>query len=192
MTRHMLIIYYWQESSVWLWRQTVSHPLMIPLHCLWAKSNNRTRHKFEYDVTLLIFLLFLFDFVDSHARCSCCFIVCLRFQVMRMKQKWAKCFLKSVILRKHFVIFLENGTHKNVKPRKSNSEALAQPWPQRTFSLQQEGKKQVFNFLKLLWGREWLQVNEKKEVNLEIEKERGGWEGVRLKLDVQGQGSGRI
>ena len=117
------------ESDVRQW----SHPLMIPLHCLWAKSNNRTRHKFEYDVTLLIFLLFLFDFVDSHARCSCCFIVCLRFQVMQMKQKWAKCFLKSVFLRKHFVIFLENGTHKNVKPRKSNSEALAQPWPQRNF-----------------------------------------------------------
>ena len=44
----------------------------------------------------------------------------------------------------------------------------------------------------MLWGRDWLQVNEKKEVNLEIEKERGGWEGVRLKLDVQSQGSGRI
>ena len=28
-----------------------SHPLMIPLHCSWPKSNNRTRGQFECDVT---------------------------------------------------------------------------------------------------------------------------------------------
>ena len=28
-----------------------SHPSMIPLHCLWAKSNNRTRGQFECDAT---------------------------------------------------------------------------------------------------------------------------------------------
>ena len=33
-----------------------SHPLMIPLHCFWAKSNNRTRGQFEYDVTLVSFV----------------------------------------------------------------------------------------------------------------------------------------
>ena len=33
------------------------HPSMIPLHCLWAKSNNRTRAQCEYDVTL--FFLFV-------------------------------------------------------------------------------------------------------------------------------------
>ena len=27
-----------------------SYPLMIPLHCLWAKSNNRTGGQSEYDV----------------------------------------------------------------------------------------------------------------------------------------------
>ena len=46
-----------------------SHPLMIPSYCLWAKSNKKTRGQFEYDVTL--FFLFWFDFVHSHARCSC-------------------------------------------------------------------------------------------------------------------------
>ena len=54
-----------------------SHLLMMPLHCLWAKSNKRTSGQFEYDV--LYFFLFLFDFVHSQARCG------LRFQVMQIK-----------------------------------------------------------------------------------------------------------
>ena len=37
---------------------------MIPLHCLWAKSNNRTRDQFECDVS---WFRFCFDFVRSHA-----------------------------------------------------------------------------------------------------------------------------
>ena len=55
-----------------------SHPEMIPLHCLWAKSNNTMRDKFESYVMC-------FDFVRSHARYSC-FMVCLRFQVVPIKQ----------------------------------------------------------------------------------------------------------
>ena len=46
--------------------------LMIPLHCLWAKSNNRTRGQFECDVT---WFCFCFDFVHSHARCGLKFYV---------------------------------------------------------------------------------------------------------------------
>ena len=38
-----------------------SHPLMIPLHSSWAKSNNRTRVEFECDV---IWFCFCFDFVQ--------------------------------------------------------------------------------------------------------------------------------
>ena len=34
---------------------------MIPLHCLWAKSNNRTRGQFKCDVT---WFCFCFDFVQ--------------------------------------------------------------------------------------------------------------------------------
>ena len=47
------LIYYWQEIFVFDSdvRQR-SHTLMIPLHCLWAKSNNRTR---GCDVTLFLF-----------------------------------------------------------------------------------------------------------------------------------------
>ena len=59
------------DSGVRQW----SHPLMIPLHCLWAKSNNRTRGQFECDVT---WFCFHFDFIRSHARCGCCSLVCLR------------------------------------------------------------------------------------------------------------------
>ena len=43
---------------------------MIPLHCLWAKSNNRTRDQFEYDVTW-----FCFELVCPHAQCGCWSIV---------------------------------------------------------------------------------------------------------------------
>ena len=35
------------DSDVGQW----SHPLMIPLHCLWDKLSNRTRGQFECDVT---------------------------------------------------------------------------------------------------------------------------------------------
>ena len=59
------------DSGVRHW----SHPFTIPLHCLWAKSNNRTRGQFECDVT---WFCFYFEFVRSHAWCGCCSIVCWR------------------------------------------------------------------------------------------------------------------
>ena len=48
---------------------------MIPMHSLWAKSNNRTRGQFECDV---IWFCFCFEFVRSHSRCGCCSLVCWR------------------------------------------------------------------------------------------------------------------
>ena len=42
-----------------------SHPLMIPLHCLWAKSNNRMRGHFECDVALC-FYFSLISFIHMH------------------------------------------------------------------------------------------------------------------------------
>ena len=50
-------------------------PLIILLHCLWAKSSNRTRGQFECDGT---WLCFCFDFVRAHALCDCRSIVCWR------------------------------------------------------------------------------------------------------------------
>ena len=108
------------DSDVRQW----SHPLMIPLLCLWAKSNNRTRGQFECDVT---WFCFRFDFVCSYARCGCCSVVCLRFQVVQIKQVDCKMSSKNVNnYRKK--IFLDNCTHKSIKPRRrrSNSEASAE------------------------------------------------------------------
>ena len=61
----------WIDSGVRQWR----HALMIPLHCLWAKSNNRTCGKFECNVT---WFCFYFEFIRSHARCGCRSIVYYR------------------------------------------------------------------------------------------------------------------
>ena len=63
------------DSYVRQWK----HPLMIPLHCLWAKSNNRTRGQFDCDVTYTIFS-----------------IVCLRFQIVQIKQVDSKMSNKNV------------------------------------------------------------------------------------------------
>ena len=41
-----------------------SHPLMVPLHCLWAKSNNRMGGQVECDVTWFCFVLI--SFVHIH------------------------------------------------------------------------------------------------------------------------------
>ena len=79
-----------------------SYTLMIPLRCLWVKSNNRTRGQFEYEVTFFFFFLRLFDFVHSHARGSCYFIVCVRFQVMQIKQDDCKMSPKNTFLKKTF------------------------------------------------------------------------------------------
>ena len=61
-----------------------SYPLMIPLPCLWAKSNNRTRMSIWmwHDT----WFCFCFDFIRSYARCGCCSVVCLCFQVVQIKQ----------------------------------------------------------------------------------------------------------
>ena len=67
-----------------------SHPLVIPLHCLRAKSNKRRRDQFECDVT------FCLNFVHSHARYRSCSIVCLRFQVVQIEQVDCKMSTKNV------------------------------------------------------------------------------------------------
>ena len=70
---HNNIIYYWHnnillarnllfDSDVRQW----NHPFMIPLHCLCAKSKNRTRSHFEYNVTLVFFCFGLISFIHLH------------------------------------------------------------------------------------------------------------------------------
>ena len=113
------LIYYWQEMLLFLsdFRQW-SHHLLISLRYLWAKSKNRVRGQFECDVA---WFCFWFDFVGSNAQCSCCSTVCLRFQVVQIKQLVAKWALKIwIIINKiHFVIFLNKCTRKSIEPRRS-------------------------------------------------------------------------
>ena len=74
-----------------------------------AKSENSTRGHFEYDVILVClffcFALFWFDFVHSHARCGCCSIVCLRFQVMQINQVDSKISTKKTFFKTFGDIF---------------------------------------------------------------------------------------
>ena len=67
------------DCDVWHW----SFPLMMPFYFSWTKLHNRTCVQFEGDVT---WFCFCFDSVRSHAPCGCCSIVCLRFQVLQIKQ----------------------------------------------------------------------------------------------------------
>ena len=129
------------DSDVRQW----SHPLMIPLHCLWAKSNNRTLGFFEYDRAL-----FLFNFVHSHARWGCCSTVCLRFQVMPIKQVDCKISTKKTFFKKTIRDIFGQLHRQECKATKTSRQASAQPWPQRIFSLWEEDEKEFFNFLKLL------------------------------------------
>ena len=69
MTRHhaeskiniLLARYFPFDSDVKQW----SHPLMIRLHCLWAKSNNRTCGQIECDFNFSSILVVFFSFLSS-------------------------------------------------------------------------------------------------------------------------------
>ena len=102
------------DSDVRQWR----HPLMIPLYCLWVKSNNRTRAQFECVVN---WFCFYSGFVRLHVWCCCCSIVYFYFQVVQIKQLDCKMSTKMciVINKRQFVIFLNNCTHKNINPWES-------------------------------------------------------------------------
>ena len=95
------------DSDVRQW----SHPLIYC--CIVCGLNRTTERVVSLSVTWLCF-----DFVCSHARCGCSSIVCLRFQDMQIKQ--VDCKMNTKIVNKnHFVIFLGNCTHKNIKPQRS-------------------------------------------------------------------------
>ena len=81
------LIYYWQEIFL-LTLTSDSKAILMPLHCLWAKSNSRTRD--------MAWFCFCFDFVRSDVRCGCYSIVSLRFQVVQIKQVDCKMSAKNV------------------------------------------------------------------------------------------------
>ena len=66
-----------------------TYSLMIPLHCC---GLNRKKNAWSFWIwrALVFLLLFWFNFVHSHARCGCCSIFYLCFQVMQIKQAYCK------------------------------------------------------------------------------------------------------
>ena len=57
---------------------------MTPLHCLWAKSNNRARGQFECDVFGFVFVFISFVPMDGAVVVP---YGCLRFQLVKKKNR---------------------------------------------------------------------------------------------------------
>ena len=168
------------DSDVRQW----NHPLMIPLHWWWAESNNRARSHFECDVT---WFCFCFDFVRSHARCRCCFIVC--FQVGQIKQPDCKMSTKNVNNYKWKTfpdIFrqLHKATKKqivklqlNEKKSKEKLDKIIELILKTKADLKEGPDKKIIVILGL-----WFLLNDWLSFR----------EGFCLKLNLQGQGGGKI
>ena len=160
---------------------------MTPLYCLRAKLNKRTRGQFECDVT---WFCFCFDFVHSHARCRCSFIVCLRFQVVQIKQVDCKISAKNVNNYKY-------KTFHDIFGQLCTQEYKATK--KQVVRLQLNEKKSQTRLMswyrnrKSTWRKDLMTYNSHPWImfsfNWLVITLRGG---VRLKLDFQGQGSGRI
>ena len=156
----MLIIYYWQETFL-LTLTSDSEASLKWYHCIACGLNRTIGHVVNLNMTWLYFILyisFLFNFVDPHTRARCCSVVCLRFQVMQIKQVDCKISTKNIFFKKTFPNIFEQ-LHKQI-----DSEASAQPWPSASFRYKRKAKNGFLIFLKLLWGRDWLQLNEKKSM----------------------------
>ena len=94
----MLIIYYWQETFL-LTLTSDSEASLKWYHCIACGLNRTIGHVVNLNMTWLYFILyisFLFNFVDPHTRARCCSIVCLRFQVMQIKQVDCKISTKKI------------------------------------------------------------------------------------------------
>ena len=115
----MQIIYYWQEIFL-LTLTSDSEAIPSWYHCIFCVRNRTIERVVNLNATWLGFV-FCFDFVPSHARCGCCSIVSLRFQVVQKNRLIAKWVLKMwiIINERYIVIFLGNSTHSSIKPRKS-------------------------------------------------------------------------
>ena len=128
-----------------------------------------------------------FDFVCSHARCACCSIVCLRFQVMEVKQTGWKINTKNMNIinnvgQLHTQEF--KATKKQIvrlqlnekKSKESQTRLMSWYWKRKV-----TWRKDLITYKSHPWimfSFNWLVII---------------WRGrVCLKLDVQGQGSGRI
>ena len=115
-----ILIYYWQEIFL-LTLTSDSEAIPSWYHCIFCVRNRTIERVVNLNATWLGFV-FCFDFVPSHARCGCCSIVSLRFQVVQKNRLIAKWVLKMwiIINERYFVIFLGNSTHSSIKSRKSS------------------------------------------------------------------------
>ena len=94
-----------------------NHPLMIPLHCLRAKSNDRTSGQFENKMTLVFVVLVWLR--SSTYTVRLLFHSFFTFSSYANKTGWLQNEHKKLFFRQHLVIFLGTCTYKSVKPRKS-------------------------------------------------------------------------
>ena len=146
---------------------------MIPLHCLWAKSN-RTRGQFECYVTLFLFS-FCFDFVHSHRRCDCCSIVCLRFEDVQIKQVDFKMSTKNVNNYKQKT-FRDIFRHLHIQEYKAMKEQIVRLQLKLASSASfccKRKRKRGFQFFKIalrtrLSSPKWKEVNGKTDKSKEF------------------------
>ena len=126
------------DSNVRLW----SDRSIMPVHYLWAKLNNRTRGQFQCDMTLF----FVFVWCRSFTCTARLLFHSLRFQVMQIKQVDCKVSTKKTFFRKTFEL-LDIFGQLHAQECKAMKTYL--------FAIKGRQKKNVFNCLKLLWGRDW-------------------------------------
>ena len=137
----------------------------------------------------LVFLLFWFCL---HARCGCCSIVCLRFQVVQIKQADWKMSTKDVNNCKTFINIFWATTHTRVQNHKKADSDASAKWKEvkgkpakinelilKTNVDLKEGTGNIIVILRLCfllidWLITW----------------RRWW--VHLKQDIQGRGGGSI
>ena len=134
-------------------------------------------------------VLLLFDFVRLYARYRSCSVVCLLFQVAQKGRLIAKWVLKMgiTIKKRHFLIFSDNCTRKNMKPqrRRYNSEASAK-WKKS-----KESETRLMGWYwkrKPIWRKGLITYNSHPWIMFSFNWLVIIWRVVfHLKLDVQGQ-----
>ena len=84
---------------------------------------------------------------------------------MQIKQVDCKMSIKRNYFKKPFSdIFRQLHTQEYKATKKCIVRLQLNLDPSTSFRCKRKTKKEIFNLLKLLWGRDWLQLNEKKSM----------------------------
>ena len=109
------------DSDVRQW----SHPLMILLHCLWTKSNNRTRRQFECEVTLFFFVFVFVWFRLFNCTVRLLFHSLFTFWGYTNKTGWLQNeYLKKLFLKKNISWYFWSPAHKEYRATKNKIARL--------------------------------------------------------------------